>query len=511
MRMTNLTIVINRLFHIAFKKNRFYSLLVAICLVVGLVHSCKNYSRKATVAIGDQIAPVSLDLEEIKARGKLVALVGNSSSSYFIYRGRPMGFEYEMLLAFAKDLGVTLEVVIPEDMNDLFDMLNSGEGDLIAASLTVTKERAEMVKFSDYLMKTRQVLVQRKPDGWQRMNWDKIRRQLIRNQLDLIGKEVHVRRNSSYFSRLKSLSDEIGGDIKIQTVAGDIETEVLIKKVAEGEIDFTVADEHIAQLNATYYANLDVATPISFPQQLAWASRKNSPQLINAINDWLSKARKSSDFHHLVMKYYKNRKGYLARSSSGYHSQFGGRLSIYDDIFKKQAANLGWDWRLVASIAYQESKFNHQLVSWAGASGLMQLMPETAKRFGGDSSMTAEQSVKVGVRFLTYLDDYWKDEIPDSAQRLPFVLASYNAGLGHILDARRLAEKYGNSANTWGDVSFFLLNKSERRFYSDPVSRHGYCRGTEPVKYVSEISGRYEQYKKLIPLALKEEQLLATK
>ena len=473
--------------------------------------SCKNYSGKATGTNDLSVELVQHDLEEIKAKGKLVALVGNSSSSYFIYRGRPMGFEYEMLLAFCEEIGVALEVVIPDDMNDLFNMLNSGKGDLIAASLTVTKERAEMVKFSDYLMKTRQVLVQRKPDGWQRMNWDKIRRQLIRNQLDLIGKEVHVRRNSSYFSRLKSLSDEIGGDISIQTVSGDIETEELIKQVAEGEIDFTVADEHIAQLNATYYGNLDVATPISFPQQLAWASRKNSTQLVDAINDWLKRARKTSDFNHLVMKYYKNRKGYLARSSSGYHSQFGGRLSIYDDIFKRQATNAGWDWRLVASVAYQESKFNHQLVSWAGASGLMQLMPETAKRFGGDSLMTPEKSVRVGINYLTYLNNYWKKEIPDSAQRLPFVLSSYNAGLGHILDARRLSEKYGNSPNNWNEVSFFLLNKSQRRFYSDPVSKHGYCRGTEPVKYVMEITGRYEQYKKLIPLALKEEHLLAHK
>lgn len=491
------------------KKSFSVLLLMVLCLsIVG--SSCKNYGSKGTVGEVEQLAPVQLDLEEIKARGKLVALVGNSSSSYFIYRGRPMGFEYELLLDFADELGVTLEVVIPDDMNDLFDMLNSGKGDLIAASLTVTKERAEMVKFSDYLMKTRQVLVQRKPEGWQRMSWDKIRRSLIRNQLNLIGEKVHVRRNSSYFSRLKSLSDEIGGDIDIETVAGDVETETLIKMVAEGEIDFTVADEHIAQLNSTYYGNLDVATPISFPQQLAWAVRKNAPELLDAMNTWLASARKTSDFHHLVMKYYKNRKGYLARSSSGYHSQYGGRLSIYDEIFKRQATPAGWDWRLVASLAYQESKFNHDLQSWAGARGLMQMMPETAKRFGGDSVMTPELSVKTGMKYLIYLDDYWQKEISDSAQRMPFVLASYNAGLGHILDARRLAEKYGNSPNDWNHVSFFLLHKSQRRFYADNVSRHGYCRGTEPVKYVREITGRFEQYKKLIPLALKEEQLLAS-
>lgn len=457
------------------------------------------------------LKPVLRDLDEIKSRGKLVALVGNSSSSYFIYRGRPMGFEYELLERLAKELEVDLEVVIPTDMNDVFDMLNRGEGDIVAASLTVTKERAKSVSFSEYLMQTRQVLVQRKPEGWRTMRWDKVRRSLIRNQLDLIDKTIHVRRNSSYYSRLVNLSDELGGDIHLNTVSGDVTTEELIRQVAEGEIEFTVADEHIAQLNATYFSDLDVEMPISFPQRLAWAVRKNSPGLKNEVDQWLQSERRTSDYNHIVKKYYKNRKAYIQRSSSGYHSQFGGKISIYDASFKEHASLSGWDWRLIASLAYQESKFNNDLVSWAGARGLMQMMPETARRFGGDSIMTAEKSIITGIKFLNYLEDYWVKHIPDSAQRMPFVLASYNAGLGHIIDARSLTEKYGNDKDNWAAVSYFLRGKTQRRFYKDPIAKHGYCRGEEPVKYVTQILGRYQQYQKLIPMALGEQQVLVAR
>ncbi|MGB0430473.1 MAG: transporter substrate-binding domain-containing protein [Bacteroidia bacterium] len=487
---------------------RFVSFLVIVLLAV----SCKNHKIETVAEKPEFTQPVDRDLDAIDADGKLVVLMGNSSSSYFIYRGRPMGFEYEMLSRFARDHNLDLEVIIPDDLNEVFELLNQGRGDLVAAGLTVTKERSRQVAFTNYLITTRQVLVQRKPDDFNKMSWNNIRKSLIRNQLDLIGKKVYVRKKSSYYSRLVSLSNEIGGDIEIETVRGDVETEELIRKVAMGEIEYTIADEHIAKLNASYYPILDVATPISFPQQLAWAVRSNSPALQTALNKWIESNRKSVAFNHLVMKYYKNRKGFIQRSSSGFHSQYGGRISIYDEYFKKHATASGWDWRLIASLAYQESKFNNELESWAGARGLMQMMPGTAKRFGGDSIMSAEKSIITGLKFVNYLNNFWEKEIPDSAARVPFVLASYNAGLGHVVDATRLAEKFGNPKDDWQYVSYFLKNKNHKRFYSDPVVKHGYCRGTEPVNYVKKITGRYEQYKKLIPLALKENsELIAVK
>lgn len=475
---------------------------LAALLVVFASLSCTQKVQKGQ-AQQNLVKPVERDLAQIKESGKIVALVGNSSSSYFIYRGRPMGFEYEILEQMAQDLQLDLEVVIPKDMNDLLLQLNRGDGDIIAAGLTVTKERAEVVDFTDYLLTTRQVLIQRKPDGYETMPWHKIRKGLVRNQLDLIGKTIYVRRNSAYYSRLQSLSDEIGGDIDIKTVSGAVETEELIRKVAQGTIDYTVADEHLAQLNATYFLNIDVKLPISFPQRLAWAVRKNSPQLEKAINNWLVKFKKSSDYYHIRKKYYQNRKAFMLRRGSGYHSMYGGKISIYDDLFKKAGDKIGWDWRLLASLAYQESKFNHELKSWAGARGLMQLMPETASRFGGDTSnLTPAQSVMAASNYLSWLEKFWKKKVVDADERRKFVLASYNAGQGHVLDAQRLTEKYGNDPQNWESVAFFLLNKSHRRFYGDAVVKHGYCRGSEPVNYVKQILNRYAQYQDLIPLAV---------
>jgi membrane-bound lytic murein transglycosylase F len=153
----------------------------------------------------------------------------------------------------------------------------------------------------------------------------------------------------------------------------------------------------------------------------------------------------------------------------------------------------------LASLIYQESQFHPNKTSWAGARGLMQLMPATAEQFGVKNVSSVEQNVKAGVNYLSWLEKYWFDEIPDSTERIKFILASYNIGQGHIEDARRLAKKFGADQNIWfNNVETFLLNKSKKEFYTDDVVRNGYARGTETVKYVIEIFDRYEHYKQFI-------------
>ena len=189
----------------------------------------------------------------------------------------------------------------------------------------------------------------------------------------------------------------------------------------------------------------------------------------------------------------------MLRMGSGYHSGSGGRISVYDDLIKESANRISWDWRLLASLVYQESRFDNQTVSWAGAKGLMQVMPETGQRFGLDStSSSPAQNMLAGTRFLDWLDDFWKPYVPDSNERIKFVLASYNAGQGHVRDAQRLSEKYGNDPGSWQAVSYFLREKNKRKYYADPVVKHGYCRGHEPVNYVTQIISRYNQYLRLI-------------
>lgn len=433
------------------------------------------------------------DLDEIITEGRLVALTDFSSSSYFIYRGIPMGFEYELLDRFAKHIGVELQMEVVEDLNNVIPKLNDGYGDVIAANYTITQERKTKVLFTIPVLEARQVLVQRLPDRWWTMEPSQIERSLVRNPAKLIGKTIHVRRESSFYPRLFNLMDEIGGIINIGD-AGDMSTEKLIEMVSNGDIDFTIADENVALLNKGYYPNIDILTPVSFPQRLAWAIRPTSPDLRDAMNAWLEEFQNTTEFAIIYLKYFKARTQHKARVMSEYSSFKGSRLSPYDELIKEESKRLGWDWKLLAAVIYQESKFVPDAESWMGASGLMQLIPETAERFGADSISDPQQNVHAGVSFLMTLQDYWGERIPDPLEQKKFILASYNVGLGHVLDAMRLAEKHNEDPNNWEKVAMYLELKSEPHYFKDPVVRHGYCRGKEPVNYVKMILGLWNHY-----------------
>ncbi|MFZ2905906.1 MAG: transporter substrate-binding domain-containing protein [Cyclobacteriaceae bacterium] len=461
-----------------------------ILLFLLLPLSCNQLNRDKLLS-----PDVTFDLEDIQKRGYLNALVDNNSLSYFIYKGRPMGYEYELLNLMAKELKVDLKIKVISGVENAIEQLNSGEGDILAFPLTITKERTQYVNFSQPLFNSYQVLVQRKPENWRSLTHEQSEKKLIRNAADLIGKEVHVIKSSSFSERLKNLSEEVGGDIIIREDSADAESESLIKQVVQGEIDFTVADHPIAVVNAAYYPNIDVGTILSLPQQIAWGARKNSPQLLGAINNWLAKIKKEPTFMVIYNRYFKSPRTSLLRIKSDYSSIGGDKISPYDDLIKKGSEKLGWDWRLLAAVIYQESKFKNKDESWAGARGLMQLMPETARQFGATNPDDPKQSIRAGVNYLKYLDAYWAKTVQNQDERLKFVLASYNAGLSHVVDARELTGKYQKNPTVWEDVEFFLQQKSNPEYYRDPVVVAGYCKCEEPVNYVKDVLERYEEYK----------------
>ena len=442
------------------------------------------------------------DLTEIRERGKLIAITGYDATSYFIYKGRPMGYEFELLSLLANHLGVKLEIIISKDRDELFRLLEDGEGDILAANLTVTGERVQEYTFTDFLMTTRQMLIQSKPDGWRQMKLHEIEEQLIRNPIHLSGKQIHVREGSAYYQRLLNLSEEIGGGIEVISAAADVSTEELIRQVAQREIPYTVADENIAMINLAYYPEIDIETALSFPQQIAWVVRDHAPDLVDAINGWIREAKKGVAYHAIYEKYYQNRRGFRERLAGDHLSAPSARLSPFDDLLKRHATVIGWDWRLLASQVYQESVFDPYATSWAGAVGLMQLLPETAISFGAVDIDDPAENVAAGTGYLKWLEEHW-NLIPDSTERQKFVLASYNVGYGHVEDARRLAAKFGADQNRWeGHVATFLLKLSNHVYYTDEVVRNGYCRGEEPVNYVDEIFERYGHYKKFVQPAV---------
>jgi len=436
---------------------------------------------------------VHRDLDDLKKSKKLILLTENNSTSYFIYKGVPMGYEYEMVDSFARSIGADLEVVVVKDIDNIFDMLNRGEGDIAADNLTITNSRRKEFDFTTALFESKQVLIQRKPDDWQKLSQAELEKSLVRSTLKLAEKQVYVRRGSSFYERLKDLSNEIGGKIDVVEMPGTESTEEMISEVAKGKIDYTIADENIADIVAASYDNLDVKTPISFPQKIAWGVRKNSPELLNALNEWISKEKKQRMMQFVYDCYFSDKKFAQVIQTSEYSSMAGGKISPYDDLIKKYSPKIGWDWRLLASQIYEESHFDPMAKSWSGAYGLMQTLPTTSNIDSAD--MTPEKSIACGVKYLKITDDYWMKFVPDKEERIAFDLASYDQGIGHVIDAKNLAAKYGLDPTRWeNNVGYFMLNESQPKYYNDPIATFGYCRGQEAYQYVHDILNRYRMY-----------------
>ena len=223
---------------------------------------------------------VDRDFDEIKKDGVLRALVVYSSTSYFLYRGETLGFEYELLKLLAAHLDLKLELIISDDLDSEFEVLNRGDVDLIAHGMTITNQRKWEVDFTDYLYLTKQVLVQKNPDNYRKMSWGKLQKELILDPIELIDDTVSIRRNSAYYERLMSLSNEIGGTIVIDTLDGKLTTDEIIDMVADGRIKYTIADENLAKINAAYRPILNIEVPISFSQRIAWVTRKKSKKFV---------------------------------------------------------------------------------------------------------------------------------------------------------------------------------------------------------------------------------------
>ena len=477
---------------------KIFKIITGLILLFLFTTCGSNEENKADDLPKEVKEPITKDIAQIKEEGILRALTTYSGTSYFLYRGKAMGFEYELLERFAEYLGVKLEIVVTSDIDSLFNELNNGDVDLVAHSLTITKERKQEVNFTDYLYLTNQVLVQKKPDNWRKMKWNKVEKTLVHDAIELIDDTVSVRKNTSYFQRINNLSSEIGGNIVIDTLPGSLATDEIIKMVVDGFIKYTIADKNIASINASYYPILDIDVPISFSQRIAWAIRSNSPNLLEAANEWLKEFKKEVDYNVIFNKYFKNTRAFKARIKSDFYSLNNNKISKYDDIIKKNAAIIEWDWRLLTSLIYQESQFDPHAKSWAGAHGLMQIMPATAKELGVKDRSNPEQVIQGGSKYLKLLYDRF-DMVEDSVQRIKFAMASYNCGYGHVTDAQKLAEKRGIDKNIWDDhVDNIILELSYPKNYNDPVVKYGYVRGNEPYNYVAHIFERYDHYMQFI-------------
>lgn len=444
----------------------------------------------ARALLGPEDPTYTDDLEGIRERGTLRVLTVRSPSSYFMHGGEQRGFEFELMRRFAGRHELRVEVVVPPSRADLVPWLLEGRGDVVAAGLTVTPELTRAVAFTRPYQNTQEVVVVRESARVDDLD-------------DLRGRTVYVREGSAHHETLRELR-LCDDDFAIELVPESVTPGEIFDHVEDGTWDATVCDSHVLEMECAFGRGLRAAFPIKAVRH-AWATRPGSPALREALDQFLRSEYRGLHFNVIHERYFESARAVVAADDE-YRSDVSGRISPWDDLIRRYAAEQGLDWRLVAAQMYQESQFDESRVSPAGAAGLMQIMPGTARDLGLEARHDPDESIRAGTAYLRTLIDQFDPELP-LATRIRFALASYNAGSGHVQDARRLAARLGWSPDEWyGSVERALLLLQRPEYYRD--ARHGYCRAHETVLYVKEIDRRYRAYVEHVPVgfaALPEE------
>jgi membrane-bound lytic murein transglycosylase F len=275
----------------------------------------------------------------------------------------------------------------------------------------------------------------------------------------------------------------------------DIPTDELIRQVADAEIDITVVDSNIALINRVYHPDIRIAFPISSPQSLAWAVRKGNGELLEIINEFFTRIRTDGTLDEIYSRYHENRNNLGRFDLKAFHRKMETHLPRYQKMIQKASDKHGFDWRLIAAMIYQESHFDPRARSYTGVRGLMQVTQTTAAEMGIVNRMDPEQSIEAGVGYLAVLYRRF-DDIENEWDRLLFSLASYNVGYGHVRDAQKIVREHARDPYSWSSLMEVLPLLRMPEFYRE--ARFGYARGTEPVRYVENITAYYDILKRKI-------------
>ncbi len=408
-------------------------------------------------------------IKKIKKKGKLSVITMNNIHGYYIYRGMPMGFEYDLVKAFADEIGVRLEVKVVKDYDAMIPALIAGEGDIIAAGMTKTQNRQKRVRFCKSYMDIRYNLITNRS------------RPKIRNIEDLDGKTIFVGAELQNEDNLLSFLYK-DADFRIK-ILNDTQTSGLIKRVAEGVLDITVANSNIALLNRKYYPQSVISIPVSDKICMAWAVNRGENDLAETIDSFFAEIKQNGRFNRIYNQYFEDVDSFDYVDIAIFHRRLKTRLPRYKKIIKDAAEKRGFDWRLIAAQTYQESHFKPYAKSPAKAYGLMQLTRGTAKSLGVSKIYDPFQNINAGVKYLQSL--YKLYDKYEGIDRIYTALSAYNIGQGHIYDARMLAKKMGKDPNKWFSLTKTLPLLSQKKYYNDSV--YGFCKGSEPLRYVKQI------------------------
>lgn len=416
-------------------------------------------------------------LEQIQQAGELKVITRVGPTTYFKNEAESTGFEFELAKLFAQHLGVALKVQVSEQISDIIDQVQSNHAHLAAAGLTITRDRNLALRFTSPYQQITQTLVYRQgTEKPERLS-------------DLTGKVVLVMANSSHEERLRVLKQS---HPNLNWVALPVTTsEVLLRKVFEKEADFAIVDSNEFDAHRPLMPELREAFNVGQPDSLAWALNINGdPSLYRAAETFLSQASADGTLEDLKERYYGHMTHFDYVGARRFLKHMEKRLPKHLDDFQLTAIKVDLDWRLLAAIGYQESHWQPDAKSPTGVRGLMMLTRRTAKEMGIANRLNPTQSIDGGARYLKKLLQRLPEEIPQH-DRVWMALAAYNAGYGHVMDARKITELEGDNPNDWFEVKKRLPLLQKKEYYK--YTRYGYARsGSQAPIYVENIRRYYD-------------------
>jgi len=430
------------------------------------------FSRSAYMP-GKKIHQIS-QLQKIKNKKTLNVVLLNAPSTYYIGADGAQGFEYDLLNAYAKYLGVKLNITPAHTVKEAIKLSKNPNIDITSASLSKTPLREETFNFGpSYFEVQEQVICNRSMQKGSRFP---------RDVEDLEGLHITVGEDTSYSETIKSLQND-GFEINA-TFSSEYSTEELLDQVSTHKIDCTVADSNVYALNLRYFPEIAMAFSISGREQLAWLLKENSKELKADMYAWINSFVQRGKMSQLKDHYYSYVLFFDYYNTKMFYKRMKTRLPKYRSEFQAAGTRFGIPWTLLASIAYQESHWNPKAKSFTGVRGLMMLTRHTAKLLGIKDRLDPKQSIVGGTRHIKQMLKFVGNEVKGE-NRLKFALAAYNIGLGHIRDAQALAREIGLNPYVWRDLKIVLPLLSQKKYYRS--LQYGYARGEEPVKYVEAI------------------------
>ncbi len=423
--------------------------------------------------LGTCSSPPAL-LDQILEIGELRVVTRDSPSSYVVGPDGPSGPEFDLVRAFADDLGVALIIEQVTTVSEIVPRLLSGRVHMAAAGL-ITRSRQQYLNFGYPYESVDMQLIYKVGTG------------RPRSIEDLAGRSIEVLAGSSHSDMLASLG-EIYPEID-WTENADTEVSDLLAKVAAQELDFTVADSTNFDIQRNFYPDLRVALELELGDPIAWAFDKlGGNSLLARADEFLINAGRQGLLAQVHERYYGHTKKFDYVGTRNFIRHFESRLPRYRAMFEQAGADWNVDWRLLAAIGYQESHWRSQAVSPTGVRGIMMLTQDTADYLGIDDRVDPKNSIFGGAQYFARQTERIADTVGEP-DRTWMALAAYNVGFNHIKDARMLTEWHDGNPDIWIDLSKSLPLLSQRKWYSQVP--YGYARGWEPVLYVNNIRSYY--------------------